>query len=149
GPFGPSLFDPSCAWDASSGRWFHLADTLGQRPVTGALTGKGWLDLAVSQTSDPLGRWYLYRIWTQNDGQNGTPNHHCDTGFCFADFPHFSVNAGGVFLTTNEYAFFGGEGYSGSQLYALDKADLENGGGGTTAAYFQNLSVPSLDQKAF
>ncbi len=149
GPFGPSLFDPSCAYDASSGRWFHLVDTLGQRPVTGALTGKGWLDLAVSQTSDPLGRWYLYKIWTQNDGTNGTPDHQCDTGLCFADFPHFAVNADGVFITTNEYAFFGGEGYSGSQLYAIDKADLENGGGGTTAAYFQNLAVPALGQKAF
>ena len=114
GPFGPSLFDPSCAYDASSGRWFHLVDTLGQRPVTGALTGKGWLDLAVSQTSNPLGRWYLYRIWTQNNGTDGTPDHHCDTGSCFADFPHFAVNADGVFITTNEYAFFGGEGYSGA-----------------------------------
>ena len=109
GPFGPSLFDPSCAYDQASGRWFHLVDSLGQRPVTGALTGRGWVDLAVSASSNPLGHWYLYKISTQNDGTQGTPNHHCDTGFCFADFPHFAVNGGGVFITTNEYAFFGGE----------------------------------------
>ena len=149
GPFGPSLFDPSCQYDQASGRWFHLVDSLGQRPANGALTGRGWVDLAVSASSNPLGRWFLYKISTQNDGTQGTPNHHCDTGFCFADFPHFAVNGGGVFITTNEYAFFGGEGYSGAQLYAMDKADLENGGGATTATYFQNLTVPSLTQKAF
>ena len=148
GPFGPSLFDPSCAYDQASGRWFHLVDSLAQRPANGALTGRGWVDLAVSVGSNPLGRWYLYRIFTQNDGAVGTPNHHCDTGFCFADFPHFAVNGDGVFITTNEYAFFGGEGYSGAQLYAMDKADLEDGGA-TTAMYFQNLTVPSLGQKAF
>ncbi len=148
GPFGPDMFDPSCQYDQASGRWFHLVDTLDQDPATGNLTGKGWVDLAVSVTSNPLGHWYLYKISTQNDGTDGTPNHNCDTGFCFADFPHFAVNGGGVFLTTNEYAFFGGTGYSGAQLYAMDKADLENGGA-TTATYFQNLTVPSLGQKAF
>ena len=48
GPFGPDLFDPSCQYDQASGRWFHLVDSLGQDPTTGALTGKGWLDFAVS-----------------------------------------------------------------------------------------------------
>jgi len=148
GPFGPSLFDPSCQYDQASGRWFHLVDSLGQRPANAALTGLGWVDLAVSVTSNPLGRWYLYKIYTQNDGNQGTPNHHCDTGFCFADFPHLAVNGGGVFITTNEYAFFGGTGFSGAQLYAMDKADLENGGP-SSAAYFQNLTVPSLGQRAF
>jgi hypothetical protein len=147
GPFGPFLTDPSCSYDAASGRWFHLVLSLGQRPGDGAFTGRNWLDLAVSTTSNPLGRWNLYKIWTQNDGTQATPNHNCDAGPCIGDYPHFAVNAGGMFITTNEYAFFGNS-YSGAQLYAIDKASLMNAGP-TTATYFENLTVPSIGQKAF
>ena len=46
---GPFTFDISCHYDSSTNRWFHLAVDLDQHPVTGAFTGKNYLDLAVEQ----------------------------------------------------------------------------------------------------
>jgi hypothetical protein len=146
--FGPFLFDVSCYYDEATGRWFHLADNLGQKRSTGAFTGRGELDLAVSKTSNPLGAWKFYSINTVNNGTGGTPNHHCDLGFCFADYPHIGADAHGIYLTTNEYSLFG-DGYTGAQLYALSKADLVAGVNVPRAVYFQNLTVPELDQLGF
>ncbi len=145
--FGPSLFDVSCYYDQATGRWFHLTDVLEQDPSTGNYTGNGSVDLAVSKTSNPLGGYFIYSINTTNDGSGGTPNHHCDLGPCFADYPHIGADANGIYITTNEYSFFGSD-YNGSQIYALSKAGLE-AGGAQTAMYFPNLRVPSLGQKAF
>jgi hypothetical protein len=146
--FGPELFDVSCYYDQATGRWFHLADELDENHSTGAFTGAGEIDLAVSTSSDPLGAWRLYAIDTVNDGTGGTPNHHCDLGPCFADYPHIGADANGVYLTTNEYSFFG-DGFSGAQLYALSKADLVAGAVSPRTVYFQNLTVPELGQRAF
>jgi hypothetical protein len=148
GPFGPFLFDVSCYYDKASHRWFHLVDDLEQDPATGAFTGVGGLDVAVSRGPNPLGRWNLYYIATQNDGTQGTPNHHCDLGPCFADYPHIGADANGIYLTTNEYSFFG-DSYNGVQLYALSKADLVGGYHDVTTMYFPNLTVPELYQDAF
>ena len=147
GPFGPSLFDVSCYYDTSLHRWFHLTDRLDQDPVTGDFTGVNSLDLAVSKTPNPMGAWTIYRIPATNDGTEGTPNHHCDLGQCFGDFPHLGADANGIYITTNEYSF-AGEGYTGAQLYALSKRDLAEGRP-TDGVYFQNLIVPELKQKAF
>jgi hypothetical protein len=146
--FGPSLFDVSCTYDQASHRWFHLADNLAEDINTGNYTGQGSLDLLVSQTSNPLGAWNLYSIDTVNDGTGGTPNHACDLGPCFADYPHLAADANGIYITTNEYSFFGSN-YNGSQLYALSKADLVAGVSSPKTVYFENLTVPSLGQKAF
>lgn len=146
--FGPNMFDVSCYYDQATGRWFHLSDVLEQKSATGDYTGKGSLDLAVSKTSNPLGGWRIYRIKTQNDGTGGTPDHTCDLGPCFADYPHIGADANGIYLTTNEYSFYGSD-YNGAQLYALSKADLEAGSGSPTSVVFENLTVPSLGQKAF
>jgi hypothetical protein len=145
--FGPFLFDVSCFYDTGLHRWFHLADRLDQDPVTGDFTGVGSMDLAVSKTPNPMGAWTIYRIPTTNDGSEGTPNHHCDLGPCFGDFPQMGADANGIYLTTNEYSF-NGDGYSGAQLYALSKRDLAQGHA-VDGTYFQNLMVPELKQKAF
>jgi len=145
---GPDLFDVSCYYDQATARWFHLTDVLQQDPVTGDLTGKGSVDLAVSKSSNPLGGWRIYRIKTQNDGTGGTPDHTCDLGPCIADYPHIGADANGIYITTNEYSLFGSD-YNGAQLYAMSKADLEAGGGSPSTVYFENLMVPSLGQKAF
>lgn len=146
--FGPFLFDVSCYYDQATQRWFHLTGNLEQRRSDGAFTGRSELDLAVSETSNPLDGWKVYAINTVNNGTAGTPNHHCDLGPCFPDYPHIGADADGVYITTNEYAFFG-DGYTGAQLYALSKSDLEAGAMSPRTVYLQNLTVPELGQKAF
>ena len=98
--------------------------------------------------SNPLGSWNFYEIPAQNNGTQGTPDHGCDGGFCFGDFPHIGADANSVVLTTNEYSFFGND-YNGVQIYALSKADLVAGVSSPTMVYLQNQNVPALGQGGF
>jgi len=142
--FGPFVTDPSCYFDKDTNRWFADVLTLDvfakNDPANhirgGDFTGTNHLDLAVSQTSDPKGSWTVYRIPVQDDGSQGTPNHHC-TGIppfgqataptnpnaCLGDFPHLGADANGIFLTTNEYSLFGND-FHAAQIYAISKAAL-------------------------
>ena len=128
-PRGPSVPSPStfsCHYDPDSNRWFHLAVDLDQDPATSAFTGKNYLDLAVSKTGDPTGEWIVYRIPGMNDGTEGTPDHNCPGGPCFADFPHIGVDKNGVYITTNEFPLFA-DGFTGAQVYAISKKALVGG----------------------
>jgi hypothetical protein len=140
GVFGAFLTDPVCHFDPDSGRFFMAVLTLDQDPTSGDFTGKNRLDIAVSQTSDPTGQWNLYKLPVQDDGTEGTPNHGCDPdpappadetnpAACIGDFPHLGTDNSALFLTTNEYSFFGdgtngGSPYNGSQIYAFSKSQL-------------------------
>jgi hypothetical protein len=138
--FGPFITDPSCLYDAQTQRWFLDVLTLDSYPHPGDdglqhYTGTDHLDLAVSNTSDPAGTWTIYHIPVQDDGTDGTPNHHCSPGTesskplptnptaCFGDYPHIGSDANGIYLTTNEYSFFGPE-FHGAQIYAFSKTQL-------------------------
>jgi hypothetical protein len=144
GPQGPFVTDPSCLYDVPTQRWFHLVLTLDVFPDTGDFTGTNHLDLAVSNTSDPTGKWTVYRLAVQDDGTDGTPNHHCVPGgpprpghhaptnpnACIGDFPHIGADQNGIYLTTNEYWLFGAPTpenvatFHAAQIYAISKQAL-------------------------
>lgn len=145
--FGPFVTDPACYFDKDTHRWFADVLTIDVFPVTdqahgirgGDFIGTNHLDLAVSTSSDPTGTWTIYRTPVQDDGTAGTPDHGC-TGIppfgqattptnpnaCLGDFPHIGADANGIYLTTNEYSFFGND-FHGAQLYAFSKAALASG----------------------
>lgn len=123
GEFGPFMADPSCYFDVDTQRWFHVILTLEVDPVTGDFTGPNHIDIAVSKTANPTGNWVIYRLPVQNDGSDGTPNHHCEGGPCIGDFPHIGADQYGFYVTTNEYDFFG-PNYRSAQIYAFSKEDL-------------------------
>ena len=121
--FGPSLTDPSCYYDPSVRRFFHVVLTIETDPATGKETGTNHLDLAVSSSADPRDSWTIYRIAVQNDGTEGTPVHaHCP---CLGDYPHIGADEYGVYLTTNEFPF--SCGFNSAQIYALAKRALVGG----------------------
>jgi len=137
---GPFVTDPSCIYDAQTGHWFVDVLTLDSFPRLDAngfqhFTGTNHIDLAVSNSSDPLGAWTVYRIPVQDDGTDGTPNHHCAANTddtppvptnptaCLGDYPHIGTDANGVYITTNEYSFFGID-FHGAQVYAFSKPQL-------------------------
>ena len=124
--FGPEITDPSCFFDSDTQRWFHVALTLYRKGTTSAFAGPNHLDLAVSQTSSPLGSWNIYSIPVQDDGTEGTPNHQCAGGPCLGDYPHMGADANGIYLTTNQFNFFS-PGFHGSQVYAISKQALAAG----------------------
>ena len=156
GVFGAFITDPVCHFDADTGRFFVAVLTLDQDPTSGDFTGKNRLDIAVSASDDATGDWMLYKLPVQNDGTEGTPNHHCapdpappadetNPTACIGDFPHLGTDANGVFLTTNEYSFFGddttanlGSLYNGAQIYAISKAQLESGAASPTTVSFES-----------
>src|SRR5690349_14598368 len=111
---GPFVTDPTCIYDHGSGRFFLVVLTLEVNPETGAFLGPNHLDLAVSRTSDPTGRWDIYRLPVQDDGTQGTPKHtDCP---CVGDYPHIGSDAHAVFLTTNEYPFTDAPGLYGNNF---------------------------------
>jgi len=144
GTFGPFITDPSCFYDKGTNRWFADVLTIDVYPVSipanniraGDFTGTNHLDLAVSDTGDPTGTWKIFSVPVQDDGTQGTPNHGC-TGIapfgqptlptnpnaCLGDYPHLGADASGVYLTTNEYSFFGND-FHGAQIYAYSKKAL-------------------------
>ncbi|WP_169746913.1 hypothetical protein [Edaphobacter aggregans] len=143
GAFGPQITDPSCYFDQDTQRWFHLALTLDRTGTTSALSGKNHLDLAVSQSADPLGTWTIYRIPAQDDGTDGTPNHHCPGGACLGDYPHIGADGNGIYLTTNEFPLFAG-GFIGAQIYAISKQAIASNGASITVVQY-NTGDPSTN----
>jgi hypothetical protein len=136
GPFGQFVTDPSCLFDKASQRWYADVLTIETFPEDGNFTGQNHLDLAVSQTPSALGNWTIYRLDVTDDGTDGTPNHGCvgippfgqphvptHPNACLGDYPHLGADANGIYLTTNEYSFFGND-FHGAQVYAYSKRAL-------------------------
>jgi hypothetical protein len=74
----------------------------------------------------------------QDDGTQGTPNHHCDSGPCLGDYPHIGADANGFYITTNEYGLFApGLGFHAAQIYAFSKLAL--------AANVSTISMVQID----
>jgi hypothetical protein len=138
GQRGPSITDPSCLYDQAIGRFVVVALTLDHVGTTPALSGKNHLDIAVSDTGNPTGTWTIYKLPTQNDGTQGTPNHGCIGGPCLADYPHIGADANGIYLTTNEFDFFG-PFFEGAQIYAIGNNALTGLGG--SAVLFNTLGT--------
>ncbi len=141
---GATSFDISCYYDPDMRRWFHVAVTVDLDPETGDVTGANRLDLAVSRGPNPLGRWNHYAIPTQNDGTEGTPNHHCYLGPCFADGPRIGADRYGFYITTNEFGdLFGpSAAFSGVNLYAISKRQLARGVATPTIVQFEQFEYP-------
>ncbi len=89
-----------------------LADWLSLDPATGDFSGPGGFYIAVSRTPRPLGSFDVYSVDTTNNGTNGTPNHHCSSGFCFGDYPHMAIDRASLVVTTNEYDNLGADASS-------------------------------------
>jgi hypothetical protein len=137
GSRGQFVTDPSCLYDTQTQRWFVVVLTLEVKPTApsaGGFLGPNHLDIAVSNTSNPTGTWSIYRLPVQDDGTDGTPDHHCghqgvppayrtNPNACLGDYPHIGADANGFYITTNEYEFFG-NGFIGAQIYAFSKAQL-------------------------
>jgi hypothetical protein len=139
GEFGPFLVDPSCYFDVDTQRWFHVILTLETDLVTGDFTGVNHLDIAVSKTADPTGDWVIYRLPVQNDGTDGTPNHHCEGGPCIGDYPHIGADQYGFYVTTNEFDFFG-PNFQAAQIYAFSKKDLAENKRNVTVVQFDTIN---------
>ena len=133
GQRGPSITDPVCLYDQAINRFVQVVLTLDHVGTTAATNGNNHLDIAVSDTADPTGTWTIFKLPVQNNGTQGTPDHHCNSGFCLGDYPHIGADANGIYLTTNEFAFTG-PGFYGAQVYGIGNTTLTSGASGPIAA---------------
>jgi hypothetical protein len=142
--YGPFLTDPSCAYDAGTGRFYVVELTLEVDPDTGFLTLANHVDIAVSKTSNAAGGYYFYSIpTTDTGGANGPLHKDCP---CIGDFPHLGLDSHGFYVTTNEYPWSDGPGvygnnFNGAQIYAMSKTQLAQGNSLLPVVDFQNTSA--------
>ena len=130
GERGPFLSDPRAYYDAATGRffvieWGTLNDTAGN-PLNISVQF-----MAVSQTSDPTGSWYIYNFETTHQTLPGCP--------CIPDFNQLGLDANGLFITHNLFNITTGS-FVGASVYALPKLALENG-----SAYYVEFPVQQND----
>jgi hypothetical protein len=102
------LTDPQVLYDSQSGRWFASILDIDDSGIR----------LAVSATSDPVGRWAYYKL----SGFSGCP-----------DQPHLGMSDGIVAVAASTFlnacsSPSGGGSFLGAQYKALSKADLLAGG---------------------
>ncbi len=148
GAVGANVIDPICHYDPDNNRFIVVITTLHVLP-NGAFTGKNTIDVAVSNSGNPTGSWTIYSVPAQNDGTDGTPNHHCldedeiSAGPCFQDYPHIGADRNGIYVTTNEYSLFG-PGFNGAQIYAFSKAQLAAHPASINVTLVENLVVDGL-----
>ncbi|MFL5950927.1 MAG: hypothetical protein ACJ74M_04910 [Gaiellaceae bacterium] len=142
--FGQFVTDPSCLYDAATQRFFVVVLTLETNSTTGGFTAVNHLDLAVSQTSNPTGRWNIYRVDVTNDGTNigGT-----NPGPFLGDYPHIGADANGFYITTNAYPWCC-NGFSGAQIYAFSKAQLAAGAAGVTMQHLDTSGMVNAPSDA-
>lgn len=119
GQFGPSLSDPRAFYDPDSKRWFVFEWGIIQN-ANGDALGPTFQFFAVSETSNPLGKWRVSQFDTTNSEVPGCP--------CIPDFQQIGFDKNGVFVTHNLFGLFSG-GFAGTSVYSLSKPGLVSGAG--------------------
>ena len=113
---GSGYFDPHIVYDPTNGRYIICIDG-------NASNGHGGLFLAVSQTNDPTGNWYVYGF----DAAGNTTD--------FIDYPLLGYNNNWVVISAND--FLGGTNPV-TKVYVLNRASVYSGSMGTVSTFTDN-----------
>ncbi len=107
---GNFTFDPKCFYDHLSGRFVIVA-----LEVYGST--QSWIDIAVSDDSDPMGVWYKYRTNSVIRVGNNT---------YWVDYPGFGYDGRAYYVTGNLFGL-NNSGFGGVLFRSFDKRPLLNG----------------------
>lgn len=110
-----SLFDPRVVYDSGSQRWIMTADAFAQSATI------QYFFIAVSQSSDPTGAFYIYRV-NVSDG-------HGVTGGVQWDFPMVGFDQNAVIFTANFFTAAGA--FIDARMFTVAKSSLYSGPSGT------------------
>jgi hypothetical protein len=103
------VFDPKCFYDHKSGRFVVMAlEQIGDT--------ESWIDIAISDDSDPNGIWYKYRTFSviQIDNAN-----------YWVDYPGFGFDDNAFYVTGNLFFLNGdGDGFGGALFRIFDKSPM-------------------------
>jgi hypothetical protein len=105
--------DPRCWFDPTTQTWFATILFLNDTSTASSLL------IAVRHSPNPLGLWNEYSIDTTDEGRgNGCP--------CFGDQPRIGIDQHNLYVTADEFSITGPQ-FFGSEMWAIDKADLVAG----------------------
>ncbi|MCC6320770.1 MAG: hypothetical protein IT438_04960 [Phycisphaerales bacterium] len=118
---GGFCFDPKCFYDHHAGRFVIVVlETYGST--------EAWVDIAVSDDSDPNGTWYKYRTNAVID--DGTRTY-------WWDFPGAGYDQNAWYVTGNLFGL-SSSGYGGFGVRVFDKSSMLSGGTATYATLRQS-----------
>lgn len=103
--------DVRCYFDHDTNRWYVTQLYVDEDTLTSAF------QIAVSTSANPLGSYNVYQVNDTDPSDPGCP--------CLGDQPLLGVNQNAIFITVNEFPFYGG--FNGSVVFALDKAGMVAG----------------------
>jgi hypothetical protein len=115
-PSGAQLFDPKLALDHYTDRWIVCIAARRATPQG------SWILVAVSQTDDPAGGYWLWSTDATVDDATATNN--------WADYPMLGFDTQAIYVSTNQFAF--GGNFSYGKIRIFNKAELHAGGIGPT-----------------
>jgi len=110
------VFDPKVIYDRIAGRFVVVA-------LEYYSSGTAYVDIAVSDDSDPNGTWYKYR--TSSVVNIGGTNY-------WVDYPGLGVDANGIYITGNLFDF-AGTSFGGGWVRSVQKSTVLSGGTATYA----------------
>lgn len=106
------VFDPKCFYDEKTGRFVVIAlEQIGDT--------ESWIDIAISDDSDPNGIWYKYRTFSviAVEGSN-----------YWVDYPGLGSDDNAFYVTSNLFLLNGdGSGFGGALFRIFDKAPMLTG----------------------
>jgi len=106
--------DPRCWFDPTTQTWFATILFLNDTFTASSLL------IAVRHARGPLGLWNEYSIDTTDEGRgNGCP--------CFGDQPRIGIDQTNLYVTADEFGINPPFRFFGSEMWAIDKADLVAG----------------------
>src|SRR5690348_12217387 len=128
----PFTSDPRAIYDAADGRFWAAELQIEGSVAFGIAPNCPYFSVyyvAVSQTSDPNGKWNVYKFNMEQDvaGQKFG-----------ADYTQLGINSQAVYFSGN---MFGENGGFFAELFEANKAQMESGGTSFTADGFYNLRV--------
>ena len=119
--------DPRCWFDPTTQTWFATILFLNDSSTASSLL------IAVRHSPSPVGLWNEYSIDTTDEGRgNGCP--------CFGDQPRIGIDQTNLYVTADEFSIQGNQ-FFGSQMWAIDKAELVAGMPLTHFVRFSGLTI--------
>jgi len=119
GAYGTQLSDIRGYYDAPTKRFFLEEWGFVVDPFTGAILPDSFINLAVSQTSDPTGAYFVYHLNTTTNDVAGVP--------VIPDYTYIGADKNGIYLSSNNFEIGGTGAFQGVTILALPKAALEAG----------------------
>ncbi len=113
-PLGPFMSNPRALYDPIDGRfWATALQTEGAFGLN-TCAEKSTLWVAVSQTSDPRGAWWVFSFGLRGQTMNA------------ADFPQIGLDGQAFYFSANMFDIGGGT-FQYAELFAASKAKMEGG----------------------